>query len=88
MSIRIICYFSLFFFAISTSEAQDTAGRYRLVRAEALADSVISKLETAKNPDVLKPFFPPLNLFMQTADSVKSGQNTQMLQARYQASYF
>ena len=87
MKIRLCCLWTLFFLGMSFSEAQDTAGRYRMVRAEALADSVISKLEMAKNPDVLKPFFPPLTLFLQTADSVKTGQNTQMLQARYQASW-
>jgi len=67
--------------------AQDTAGRYRMLSPEALADSVISKLELARNPEVLKAFFPPLNLFIQAADSVKAGQHTQMLVARYQASW-
>lgn len=77
----------LCFAVISMLSAQDTAGRYRMLRAEALADSVMAKLETAKNPDVLKPFFPPLNLFLQAADSIKAGQHTQMLVARYQASW-
>ena len=87
MKLKLLGFILMFGWGIHCILAQDTAGRYRLVRAEALADSVISKLETARNPEVLKPFFPPLNLFLQAADSVKAGQNTQMLQARYQASW-
>lgn len=68
-------------------QAQDTAGRYRISNPEALADSVVLKLETAKKPEVLKPFFPPMGVFIQAADSVKPGQNMQMLVARYQASW-
>lgn len=82
---HLLCFLLLPCFGMM--QAQDTAGRYRILNPEMLADSVIAKLETAKKAEVLKPYFPPLNLFMQAADSVKTGQHPQMLQARYQASW-
>ena len=82
---HLLCFLLLPCFGMM--QAQDTAGRYRILNPEMLADSVIAKLETAKKAEVLKPYFPPLNLFLQAADSVKNGQHPQMLQARYQASW-
>jgi len=68
---HLLCFLLLPCFGMM--QAQDTAGRYRILNPEMLADSVIAKLETAKKAEVLKPYFPPLNLFMQAADSVKTG---------------
>jgi hypothetical protein len=87
MDLRVI-FLTLFCACLGTAiQAQDTAGRYRISNPEALADSVVAKLETAKKPEVLKPFFPPMGVFILAADSVKSGQHRQMLVARYQASW-
>ncbi|MEY3984076.1 MAG: hypothetical protein RL160_1635 [Bacteroidota bacterium] len=87
MDFRLI-FLTLFFCGSYTViQGQDTAGRYRINSPEALADSVIMCLEKAKKPEVLKPFFPPMGVFILAADSVKAGQNQQMLVARYQASW-
>ena len=63
--------------------AQDTAGHFRFVSPQQLADSMLPALAKAKTADALLRFFPSRDAFVIACDSIKSGQHRQMLIGRH-----